>query len=306
LNGYKGILQKHHELYGKKAGSGVFLCSTNSYRKLSKRWSRDDCEDLVRRDFGILGFGSASEKMYATLDRNEFGFRLYNRDDVEEAGNLVVEEQFERLRRLECGVKDLDSGVWRWSSDWHGDSDRLASVLDKMFHDRARPVRHLVLLRPDDSMASEFPERLYKLAFRFASIRDALRINNVKVNTRWDSTKPVVDGRYSGVLLVDSQFSYCFELEFRDAEALYHYYQHEIHSVEREALYCALNPSVRPRFKDLEAIPLHQSQRRAEFFAQIEREMVTGGFIRRIDVCDEEPLSSVVRRGAAPVGNSHR
>lgn len=148
----------------------------------------------------------------------------------------------------------------------------------------ARPVTHIVLLRPAvDSV--QLAEYLHCLVDRFHIHRTAFRLNRIFVAKRCDLS--VTDSRYTAPLRVSTDFTYALIANFDDESALQHYYQNELHSVERERLYVLLNPDVEAKFAEASRPDSAQNDRRAEIFSSIERQMIEGGFIQRIDLRDD-------------------
>jgi hypothetical protein len=144
-----------------------------------------------------------------------------------------VVESFARYRGLKEGEYDERSGVARWSPRWAECSEESAAALSRIFDERRQPVTHVELLRPEVDTPKLF-HHLQNLASYFHYHRAALRINSVALKRRCDVTG--TDGRYASPLGVWQDFDYFLILEFDGPEALKHYYQHELHSVEREKL----------------------------------------------------------------------
>jgi hypothetical protein len=292
---FRPILEKHHNSYGKSSkDNGVFICSSVSYRKLLLSWGVDLGDSALNRDFGILSFAEQpNQGMYATLDNREFRYTMYDEDDQNYVSNLSVIEYFNRLRELRQGEFDAQSGVARWSPEWTESDDQFAASLEHLFQDPPQTVTHVVLLRPKTNVSALFHE-LQNLASYFHLHRTKLRINSVSVKRRCDVA--VTDARYASPLLLWQDFDYFLIVEFDDSDALKHYYQHELHSVEREKIYILLNPDIGARFEEASTLGPTQVQSRALIFAEIENEMTSSGYIRRIDVRSDDPLRYLLRR----------
>lgn len=296
---FRTILQNHHLTYGKMTNkSGVFLCSANAYLKLASRWSRS-IEAIPNRDFGILSFSGFTQKMYATLDDSEFRYRLYDEQDPAEGTNRVVVELFESFLQLGHGEFASEFGLCRWSPEWNRSDELLAAALEDLFRDRPCPVYHLVLLKAEGERQS-LGEFLYALSARLYKERDTLRIKTISVTRRRDIV--VTDGRFNAPLRFWDDCDYLLAMQFEDDDALRHYYQHELHSIEREHLYAELNPEIKESFAVLNAVPRSRVERRAQMFSAIERRMTEKGYIRRLDILNEEPLVRIIARlgGGAP------
>jgi hypothetical protein len=292
--GFRSILQKHHETYGKQTGShGVFICSTASYRRLLEKWLLEVDNGALRQDFGLLSFEDVSRKMHATLDKRQFCYTVYDDQDAAYISNRVIVEHFDALKTLGLGQFDPDSGVARWSPEWSQHNGQLAEALAYLFQDRPHPITHIVLLRPKTD-TPEVAEYLQQLVSRFHKQRQALKISSVSVKRRSDLA--VTDGRYSAPLLIWQDFDYVLIMEFEDELALKHYYQHELHSLERETLYILLNPDAKNSFEEASRLHRGQVQDRAAIFSEIERLMVMGRFILRIDAFTDNPLSYLIER----------
>jgi hypothetical protein len=80
-------------------------------------------------------------------------------------------------------------------------------------------------------------------------------------------------------------------MDFDDEDALRYYYQHPLHSEEREKLYRLLNPLVCDRF---DAASRLSAQERARIFEQIEAIIVGGNHILRLDTVTDMPLSCLI------------
>jgi hypothetical protein len=294
---FRSILQSHHDTYGKIADrNGVFLCSTNAYLKLCSRWSRSPDQVHLNRDFGILAFEELQSRMYATLDNAEFRYKLYGESDPDYSSNRLVVELFDVFSELPFGSVDSESGVMRWSPEWAKSDADLAQALETLFQDKSKAITHYVLIKAStdsDSLASS----IYDLCARLYRDRQLLRIRAVNVTRRCDIA--VSDARFGSPLRVWGEFDYLLTMQLEDEDALRHYYQHEVHSVERERLYAQLNPEVAALFAAANALPRTKVEKRAQLFSAIEKRMTEKGFIRRFDVRNDEPLVSVIARLAA-------
>ncbi len=290
---FRPILEKHHTSYGKPTNAnGVFICSSGSYRQLLDKWGVETDEGAMRQDFGILSFEEQTTKgMYATLNNREFRYTMYDESDQNYIRNRRVVEHFAGLKKLKEGEFDGQSGVARWSPRWAECSEEAADTMGRIFDERRQPVTHVVLLRPRTDCPTLF-HHLQNLASYFHSHRVALRINSVSLKQRCDVA--ATDGRYASPLLVWQDFDYFLIVEFDDPEALKHYYQHELHSVEREKLYVLLNQEMEKWFQ--EARDSGGALARARIFAEIESAMTSGGYIRRIDVRSDDPLIFALQR----------
>jgi hypothetical protein len=290
---FRPILEKHRNSYGKETNAnGVFICSSVSYRHLLDRWGVEPDEKALRQDFGILSFEDQTSKgMYATLNNRDFRYTMYDESHQDYARNRRVIDHFAKLRQLTEGEFDTPSGVARWSPKWADSHEEFADSLERIFKEKRQSVTHVVLLRPKNDCPTLF-HHLQRLATHFHNEREALKINAVSMKRRCDVA--VADGRYASPLLVWQDFDYFLIVEFDDPEALKHYYQHELHSVEREKLYLLLNPDMESRFQ--EARNSGAVHAKAAIFAEIESTMTSGGYIRRIDVRSDDPLIFLLHR----------
>jgi hypothetical protein len=303
-NTYKNVLQAHQLQYGMRPQSGVFFCSKESYQALLQQWDYVARPESLAQDFGILTFGEDSPPLHAILNLREFRFREFQPDDITEARNQLVIEQFVKFRLLKDGQFDQQTGVFRWSADFYEDPGAFANVLTTAFGNRGGRISHYVALRPNkDSL--NFDGYLYGLAARFYSDRKLLRIVDVRVERRVSGLKPV-DGRFEGVIQTLSSFDHLLRIDFETKEALAHYYAHQIHSLEREKLYICLNPAIEKDFVALKTLPPNDVKGRQQAFEAIEQTMQTAGFILRYDAVDEEPMSSIVKRPGVPFGELNR
>jgi hypothetical protein len=292
---FRPILDKHHNSYGKSSeDNGVFICSSASYRTLLQRWGIEPSDGALRQDFGILSFGDQSAQgMYATLDNREFRYTMYDEDDQNYVSNRRVIEYFAKLRKLKYGEFDEHSEVARWSPEWTQLGEQFALSLEQLFQNPPQSVTHVVLLRPETNNPELF-HHLQTLASYFHLHRAKLRINSVSIKCRCDMA--VIDARYASPLLLWQDFDYLLIVEFDDTEALKHYYQHELHSVEREKLYILLNPRIQARFEEASKLGAMQVQTRSAIFAEIENKMTSDGYVRRIDVRSDDPLRYLLAR----------
>jgi hypothetical protein len=220
--------------------------------------------------------------------------------DPAEGANRLVVEMFNGFIQLGLGEFDSECGVCRWSPEWSRSDELLAQALENLFKERPYPIYHLVLLKAEGH-SQHLDEYLYALSARLYKERDALRIKTISITKRRDVL--VTDGRYNAPLRVWDEFDYMLGMQFEDEEALKHYYQHELHSLERERLYAELNPEVRENFEAANAIPRNRMERRAQMFSAIERRMMEKGYIRRFDIRNEEPLVSIIERLSANTAN---
>jgi hypothetical protein len=292
---FRSILEKHHEVYGKHtATSGVFLCSTASYQRLLEKWRLTVDDRDLQQDFGLLSFGEGSRRIYATLDQREFRYAAYEEEDPTYGANRIIIEDFAALTKLDLGTFDPDFGVARWSPEWSQRNEKLAECLARLFQDRPQSVTHVVLLKSNHN-ATGVEEYLQQLVSRFYKERKALKISSISVKRRCGDLS-VTDGRYAAPLLLFQNFDHVLTMDFDDEPALKHYYQHGIHSLEREKLYVLLNPEIKCKFDDLSRLDQREVQERAALFSEIERVMVNRNFILRIDARSEDPLLEMISR----------
>lgn len=296
-NEYKNILQAHYNSYAKREGSGVFLCTSAAYEKLSTRWNPASSHNHLKQDFGLLKFSDSERDMEAVLDPKEFRYREFGSEEPTETRNKLITEHFESFISLPEGEIDSKSGIAKWATFLWEDPSAFAKLLEDLFGKRRGKVTHSVIVRASssDEKVSSF---VYSLAKRFYERKIELKILDVTVH-RYLATK-VEDGRFGGKIVVDPEFDYCIQFTFLDREALNHYYEHELHSIEREQLYCMLNPKICKEFEALHAIPVNQDRKRAAQFEKIERMMMKGGFVHRNDTLDDEPILNVVSRRGTP------
>jgi hypothetical protein len=291
---FRSILQKHHHAYGRELpSSGVFLCSTRSYGRLLKRWSLSSDFRALHQDFGLLSFRDGNSRMYATLDDREFHYTAYDEEDITLTTYRLIGEYFESLKTLQPGEFDSESGVSRWSPEWSDDDGQLTQAVAALFQDRHQPASHIVLIRPEAN-SPVVADYLRQLVVRFHKQRTALKIKSIALSQRCDLG--ITDRRYAAPLLTLQDFDYYLAMTFDDEDALRHYYQHELHSLERENLYIVLNPGVKPKFEEASLLPKRQIQERAALFSEIERAMQEGGYVMRIDALDDDSLVYLLSR----------
>jgi hypothetical protein len=296
-NQYKNVLQAHHSSYGRRAGSGVFLCTISAYEKLISRWNISSSQNHLKQDFGLLKFSDSEKDMEAVLDTKEFRYREFGSEEPTEARNKLISEHFDGFLNIPEGQVDSKTGIAQWATFLWEDTSAFSKLLEDLFGKRCGEVAHSVFLKVEMD-SDEVASLIYSLANRFYERRKELKILNVTVHR--DIATRAQDGRFGGRISSDPVFDYCIHFTFSDRDALLHYYEHELHSVEREHLYCLINPCIRKEFDILHGIPLNQEKKRASQFEKIEKIMIRGGFIQRKDTLDDEPISNIVSRKGTP------
>jgi hypothetical protein len=293
-NQYKNILQAHHKAYGEKDNSGVFLCSKDSYNRLIKRWG-NQIDNALREDFGLLTFADSKHSLHAVLNQNEFRYREYKPNDFQENRNQLIMEYFDKFKLMAEGEFDERLGVARWTNRWWDEPDEFCKALSRLFADRKGHVKHYVILRPDPKNI-HFDDYFYKLVAKFQEDQKVLQIISIHADRR--NVLHPLDGRFAQHLIVQKDFEYVLAFEFEDNNSLLASYSHELHSIEREKLYRELAPDCCFNFDKLHNGGNYEEQQKG--FAAIEKYMTKNGYIRRYDVRDDEPLSSIVKKRGIP------
>jgi hypothetical protein len=291
LSGFRKTLQKHYDEYGLQTEkNGVFLCSTKSYRELLNRWSMIPNDSMLRQDFGLLSFNDSETHLHATLDGHDFKYQSYKDDDVTYTSYQLVSEFFDKWRQLPLGEFDQETRVARWHPEWWTNNVKLTEAVAQLFDDRHQRATHIVLIRPETDSPGVL-DYLRQLVVRFHNAKEALKIKTITLKKRSDPDP--VDGRYRAPLLTGQNFEYYLSMTFEDEDALKHYYQHELHSREREELYKLLLPETRELFDKAACLP---KAGKAAVFSQIEQMIQERAYVQRIDVLDDEFLMYLLNK----------
>jgi hypothetical protein len=301
LNDFKEVLRVHHKMYGfKRPTNGVFLSSLHGYANFMSLVGTDADSLNLSEDFGILGFSDSSERMHAVLSPTMFRISNPVNGEGRFDRDTRIIQYFDRLNALNFGECDSRTGIVRWDPEWMEVSggEKFASRLKNMFRAAASRVRHVVTIRPE-CCNDEIERYIEKLVGWLRTNSGELRITSVSMAKRCKEVQPI-DGRYGGRLTVQRDFEFAITMIFEDVDALRHYYQHEEHSLQRQALYCALCPEMEAEFDSVRDAQGKGEAGVVDMFRTIEEKVAAKSLVRRYDVWDDEPVSSIVSRQGKP------
>jgi hypothetical protein len=302
---FKNVLQANHRTYGGKSG-GVFICSYDTYHSFISSIATHGkfFRDIHREDFGVLVFNpEQEEKEYveAILDEYALKFRPFSPKNVAKSSRLQFMRAMENLSLIDEGGFGTEFDIYRWNDDTYDKADVLASVLSILFNEECSEVYHYVFIRGDEAVGRVLQE----LRLKFCKQKEDLHIS--KVNVFKTTEVMAIDGNYGGVLRVGfdelSEFNYVLYVEFEDKDALKHYYNHPIHSVERELLYVEINPDVEPLYHQARAVQKSKGTACSEvrdLYQQIEEKMKF--YLFRLDIQRRIPFSYMAELHGIAIG----
>lgn len=305
-NYFKNILQANYRAYGKNGG-GVFLCSRDAYTNILLEISRD--RNFLRliedRDFGVLTYKADSDEhnVSAILDAQELAFETLTQN----TGYYNSYESFlsymQSLLRIQEGEAGGESPCLRWSNDFYKYPDRFSKGLEKIFHNEYGPILHLVLVKSNKKNYEEVKECLHLLKAKFESEEEELDVRSIWLRERKDIFAH--DGRFLGRLITNKVYDFVLGLEFENEKALQNYYQHKMHSVEREILYITLDKDIKSSFDRLNKLQnKHGTETEIEqVFSEIEKTMKK--HLIRIDVRLHEKIENIVKLKGVPFGSKY-
>ncbi|MFS8083858.1 MAG: TIR domain-containing protein [Ginsengibacter sp.] len=300
-NDFKNILHANFLSYGRNGG-GVFITSNLIYKQLLSQISRNHnfLSKVIDQDFGVLIYSGQDEvHLYASLNSKELYIERIEQSQFEISSLKAFLSLFKSLLGIEEGEVDEDLGVARWSSSLYKDSTSLAIMLKSLFPDLTGKMLHIVFVDANGNYEA-VKECLRNLKIKFELESENLAINSIWLHERHD-IRPY-DGRYHGALLISREYDFAVGVEFENEDALKKYYQHPIHSVEREAVYTAIDPSLRTRFEKLSKLKTERGTEscQATIFSEIEE--IIGKKIIRLDLRTDDPISDLVKRPGIPFG----
>ena len=131
--------------------------------------------------------------------------------------------------------------------------------------------------------------------------REDLELDDIWLKERKDVVAH--DGRFLGRLITSKRYDFVLGLEFDNERALQAYYQHRMHSIERERLYILLCPAVKSLFNKINKLitKTGQEENIEKLFAGIEEKMKR--YITRLDVRLHQKIDSIVNLPGAPFGS---
>ena len=304
-NYFKNILQANYRSYGVGRNGGVFLCSIESYDKILMEISRDRnfLRSIQGRDFGRLQYENENEdySLIAILDAQQLEFERIHVDD----GYYVSLESFssymQSLLSIPEGESDKEKFCLRWTGDFYKNPGKFAYGLEQIFDGEYGPIMHLVLVKTNKKNHNEVKECLHKLKAKFEGAEDELELHTIWLRERKDVLAH--DGRFLGPLITNKTYDFALGVEFENERALQSYYQHKMHSVEREALYISLEPQCSEIFlglSELQKAPGTEAEVLLEF-SKIEKTMKK--YITRLDVRLHERIKDIVHIPGSPFGS---
>jgi uncharacterized protein YutD len=113
----------------------------------------------------------------------------------------------------------------------------------------------------------------------------------------------VIDGIYSGYLNIEDKYDFIVGVEFDNQKALKNYYEHKIHSKEREALYKTINPNIKDKYDELRKLKTKKGQQHIirEKYNILEKEM--SNYILRMDLSVNDTIQSIINTEPIPFGS---
>jgi len=301
-NSFKNILQANYRAYGKNGG-GVFLCSYKSYKKLLPDISTDRAflRSIDGRDFGVLTYNFDNPKriLSAILDAQELVFEKLSPEE----GSYNSFESFSlylnSLLRIPEG--EFQHNCLRWSNDFYKDQVLLSEGLKNVFPDESGPILHLLMIDSSNQNHTELKNFLHSIKSKFEKNKDQLKIVNIWLRER--TSVFASDGRFNGTIKLNETYDFVLGIEFNNENALNDYYRHKMHSIEREKLYCILNPELGVQFEMLNDLQgqKHTNGQRRSIYEQIELDI--SPFLIRLDVQQYDNIENIVNIKGIPFGS---
>jgi hypothetical protein len=305
---YKNVLQANYRAYG-ASGGGVFICSYETYIKFMESFKSQNIfiRENNQQDFGVFIFGSTilggeDEYVEGILDSNALRFRAFNLTDIKSTSYLQFMRAMENLSTVECGKYSSDYEIYRWCPNLYEDPLLFANVLSRLFDEAHDQIYHYLFIKGNEKVG----EVLHQLCCKFRDHKKDLRIT--EANVYKTTAVNAIDGNYGGVIRIGGidfeHYNYIFIVEFEDKKALEHYYNHKLHSAEREILYKSINSDVIPLYDKINTILKYKDisyNKMIEIYAQIEEVMKP--FVLRIDIQKSMPLAYMCMQKGVPVGD---
>ncbi len=290
-NDFKSILNANHAYYGFKEG-GVFFTSKNHYRELlNNRISRDAgfLRDVEDRDFGILTY-KEGVTLTASLDSTKLS--ISPADKPLEVSLISFLDTFEDFKNITPGSFSQEFNIARWSESFK-DTEVFSNTLKKLFPEKNTNILHLVLIKVDSKQQNAIRDCLMTLKTNFERAKEELSIKQIWIQNKHDIV--CHDGLHHGVISTSKDYDFIIVVEFENDAALKTYYQHPVHSIEREKLYLTINPHLESKYEALRNLRgTTNTNNKKELYEQIESEVSKN--ILRIDFRIEDPINELVKK----------
>lgn len=305
LNSYKNILHANYLQYGRGKG-GVFICSEDSYKKLISIISRDRrfTERCLDQDFAILRY--KNEKgfsfMEAALDTTELKMSDISMDNFEYSTQKETVEILKSFLTIEEGEYNSEFKIFRWSNREYKKESSLEKAINYIFPVSNEEMIHLLCVDSSDC-TTNVTSSLENLKSNLDREAESLGIIKTWIGT--SNSLNAVDGRFHGKLEIDDCYDLILAMHFDSRASAQAYYTHRIHSIERQALYEAINPDSKVLYQKIEDLGISNKSRniRIEICEQIEKLLSSN--IKRMDFISTDSASAIVKRKGLPFG-SHK